>query len=134
MPTRSEIWFVYDGECPLCRMTTRVFKIREAVGTLIFVDGRSDPTHLLLNEIKSQNLNLDEGMVIKWNDRLYHGREALHVMALIGSSSGWFNRMNVTLFKSKLLSRLFYPLFKGVRSVMLWLMGIEKIRNLRNTQ
>ena len=125
------IYFVYDGECPICHMGADLYKVRQSVGMLKTVNARIEKDHLVMQEINQARLNLDEGMVIKYNNQLYQGEEALHLMAMIGANSGWFNRFNNALYKSKLLTKLSYPVMKIARSIALKLKGSGKIHNLR---
>lgn len=125
---RTSVWLVYDGECPICRPTANALKIRAAVGELILVNARhSDPIML---ELKQAGLNIDEGMVVKINNTFYHGAEAQHVLAMIGTDEDWFNRINVWLFRSKIIAKLFYPIMKNIRFTVLKIKGIAKINNL----
>lgn len=124
------IYFVYDGECPICQMGASLYKVRQSVGELKTVDARTEKDHPVMQEVNQARLNLDEGMVIKYNDQLYQGESALHLMATLGADSGWFNHVNNTLYKSKTLAKLSYPFMKGARNVALKLKGAGKIRNL----
>lgn len=128
---KEAVWFVYDGQCPLCIMGATHFRVREAIGELQLLDAREQPNHPLMEEINRLGLNLDDGMVIKFKDICYQGADALHVMALLGTNSGWFNRINGCMFKSKALSALFYPSFRSTRNLLLKLRSVEKINNLR---
>ena len=84
----------------------------------------------VMREIDACGLNLDEGMVIKFQDTCYHGADALHVMALLGTRHGWFNRMNAWLFRSKRISTLVYPFMRAARNLALRFKGVSKIGNL----
>jgi predicted DCC family thiol-disulfide oxidoreductase YuxK len=132
MPTenKDKIWFVYDGECPICQMGASLYKVRASVGELITVDARSEHDHWLMDKIKSAELDLDEGMVIHFRNKLYHGDGALRIMAELGSGEGVYNRTNEALFRSAMLARLIYPLLRGARNLALRLRGISKIGNL----
>jgi predicted DCC family thiol-disulfide oxidoreductase YuxK len=126
----GDVWFVYDGDCPICSVAASALKIRKAVGTLHLVDARHDASNPVLGEIRDLKLDLDEGMVIKFQDTCYHGADALHVMAMLGTGQGWFNRLNALLFRSKLLSALCYPPMRAGRNMLIRLRGVDKIRNL----
>lgn len=130
--SHGTIWFVYDGQCPICNMAANLYKVRQTVGQLIVIDARTETGHPVLAEINERKLNLDEGMVIKFNEIYYQGTDALHLMALLGSDHGWFNRTNNLLFKSKLLSILLYPGMKATRNVLLTMLGIKQLKNLEN--
>lgn len=129
---KEAVWFVYDGQCPLCLMGATHFKVKEAVGTLHLLDARENPDHPIMQEINRLQLNLDQGMIIKFKNTCFQGADALHVMALLGTDSGWFNRINARLFKSKQLSILLYPLFRATRNGLLKLKGVRQINNLAN--
>jgi hypothetical protein len=70
-------------------------------------------------------------MVLKYREICYHGEDALHMMALLGSNKGWFNRLNAILFSSRPLARFCYPAMRGVRNILLRMNGVEKIQNLQ---
>ena len=128
----GDVWFVYDGDCPICTVAAKALKIRQAVGALHLVDARNDTAHPILAEIRDLRLDLDQGMVIKFADTCYHGADALHVMALLGTGQGWFNRLNAALFRSKALSALCYPPMRAGRNLLIRLRGVPKIDNLEN--
>ena len=128
MVNQSKVWLVYDGECPICRPTANALKIRAAVGELILVNARHP--HPIMLELKQAGLNIDEGMVVKINNTLYHGAEAQHVLAMIGTNQDWFNRINVVLFRSKFIAKLIYPMMRSTRQLVLKIKGISKINNL----
>lgn len=128
--TRSDVWFVYDGECPLCTRAAQALRIRKAVGTLHLVDARSEGAHPLVHEINRRGLDLDEGMVLAFGGQFYHGADALQMMALLGSGQGWFNRMNAALFRKPAIARLAYPAMRGVRNLLVRVRGAGRINNL----
>lgn len=123
----NQVWFVYDGDCPICNGAANAFMIKKTVGTLNIIDARTQKNHPVMIEINNLDLNLDDGMVIKLKNKLYHGADALHVMALIGSNSGIFNQINYFLFRSKILSKICYPFLRFCRNVALWIKGVKKI-------
>ena len=126
----NKIWFVYDGECPICSLAAQALEIRKSVGKLELVDARQEHDHEVLKEVNAAGLDLDEGMVIKYGERLYHGAEALNLMALIGSGHGRFNRINAALFRNAFVARLCYPLMRAARNLAIRLKGSGKIQNL----
>ncbi len=126
--TREEILLVYDKQCPVCDNYCRLVHIRETVGDLKLVDARGSST--VMDEITTRKLDIDQGMVLKMGERLYYGSDAIHALALISSRSGIFNRFNYWLFKSRTLSRIFYPVLRFFRNLLLKLLGKTKINNL----
>lgn len=126
----ADIYFIYDGECPLCTYAAHAFRIKQAVGRLHLIDARTAALHPLLDKVDAAGMDLDEGMVIAYEGNLYHGREALHLMGMIGTDSGWFNKANAFLFHSKTVARSCYPLMRATRNLLLRLKGAPKIDNL----
>ena len=126
---RGEILLVYDRECPACNAYCQLVRIRESVGDLRIVDARENSE--VMNEITTQSLDIDQGMVLKMGDQLYYGSDAIHTLALIGSRSGIFNRFNYWMFKSKTTSSILYPLLRFSRNLLLKMLGKTKINNLQ---
>ena len=53
---RGDVWFVYDGECPLCRVAAQALRIRQSVGNLHLVDARTERDHPLMARINAAGL------------------------------------------------------------------------------
>ena len=126
---REELLLVYDRECPACNAYCQVVRIRESVGELRIVDARENSD--VMNEITSQGLDIDQGMVLKMGNQLYYGSDAVHTLALMGSRSGIFNRINYWIFKSKTISSILYPVLRFFRNFLLKILGKTKINNLK---
>jgi predicted DCC family thiol-disulfide oxidoreductase YuxK len=126
---REEILLVYDRECPACNAYCQIVRIKQSVGDLRIVDARENSE--VMNEITAQGLDIDQGMVLKMGEQLYYGADAIHMLALIGSRSGIFNRFNHWMFKSKTISNIIYPLLKLCRNLLLKILRKTKINNLK---
>lgn len=126
--TEQEILLVYDKQCPVCDSYCRVVRVRADAGDLKLVDARHSSE--VMREITSRGWDIDQGMVLKMGGRLYYGPDAIHALALIGSRSGFFNRMNYLAFSSRLLSGLLYPVLRFFRNLLLKILGKTKINNL----
>lgn len=124
------VWFVYDGDCPVCTYAAQALRIRERFGSLHLLNARDGQGHPLLAEISRQGLDLDAGMVIFHTSRFYHGDSALRFMARYGAPRGLFNWFNKSLFWSDSLAKLIYPWMRGTRNRLLRLRDIPPIDNL----
>ena len=127
---QEEILLIYDGECPACNAYCQVVNIRESVGDLRLVDARESSD--IMDEITSQGLDIDQGMVLKMGGQLYYGADAIHALALMSSRYGLFNRLNYWIFKSKTVSSVLYPILKFCRNILLKILGKTKINNLNS--
>ena len=120
----SDIWIVYDGECPLCKRYVRYLRLKE-VFNVHLINAREGGS--LVEEIQNKNLDLDEGMVLKMNGELYHGPECVHRLAFMTTPSTFFNKLNALIFRSRFLSRMLYPLLRAGRNISITLLGKGKI-------
>jgi hypothetical protein len=100
----------------------------KAGGKLALVNAR-DSNHPAVRDVKSHGYNLDDGMVAIIDRQYYHGEKALHILALMSSRSGFFNKMNYAVFSSQELSSLFYPLFRLFRNFALKIKNVQKINS-----
>ncbi|MES2511812.1 MAG: DCC1-like thiol-disulfide oxidoreductase family protein [Pseudomonadota bacterium] len=124
-----EILLVYDDECPACDNYCRMVRVRESVGVLRLVNAR-EPGEVM-DEITALGWDIDQGMVLKVKDRLFYGPDAIHALALLGSPSSMFNRLNYWLFSSEWRAKFFYPLLRTCRNVLLKVLRKTKINNLQ---
>ncbi|WP_265519077.1 DCC1-like thiol-disulfide oxidoreductase family protein [Nitratireductor luteus] len=125
----EEVLLVYDRECPACDVYCRMVHIQPSAGTLRIVNAR-DPNPVM-EEITEAGLDIDQGMVVKKDGRLYYGGEAIHVLAGLSSRTGVFNRMSYYLFRSRTAAHLLYPPLRACRNLLLKALGKTKINNLR---
>ena len=124
----QKILLVYDTQCPACDFYCNLVRIRESVGELELVDARDNPP--VMAEINQRGWDIDDGMVLKVGEQLYYGSDAIHALSLMGSKSGFFNRLSCWVFRSEGRAHFFYPILRGCRAVMLRMMGISRINNL----
>ncbi len=124
-----EILLVYDKECPVCDAYCRMVRIRESVGTLRLVNARD--AGAVMDEITSKGLDIDQGMVLKVENVLYYGSDAIHALSLMSGASGIFNRVNYWIFRSKKLSQILCPVLRFFRNLLLKTLRKIKINNLR---
>lgn len=116
---------VYDGACPFCTHYTNWLEFRENAGPIELLDARQN--HVIIEDLKAASYNLDHGMVLIWRGQVFHGAEALNQIARLSSRNGVFNTMNNSLFSSRMMSRLLYPVFRSLRDTALMLKGNAKI-------
>jgi hypothetical protein len=83
-----------------------------------------------MEEITAAGLDIDQGMVVKVGGQIYYGPDAIHVLALMGTNKGFFNRLAYLSFRSKAASRVLYPALRTCRNLLLKLLSKTKINNL----
>lgn len=124
------VWFVYDGECPICNYAAEALRIKEAYGALHTINAREVNADPLIDEINRLGLDLDEGMVIYANGRFFHGKDALKFIANYGDNKNFFMMVFQGLFWSDAISSLIYPWLRGARNWLLKLRSVHRIDNL----
>ena len=58
------------------------------------------------------------------------GAEAIHELAKRSNKKGLMNRFASLVFRSRALSRFFYPILKAMRNLLLRILGRTRINNL----
>ena len=121
----SSNWLLYDGNCPFCASYVRFVRLRESAGPVVLADAREHPT--LVAEANALGFDIDQGMVLKLDDRYYFGGDCIHALALLTTKSGAFNRLNRALFRSRTMARIAYPALRAGRNFALLLLGRKRI-------
>jgi predicted DCC family thiol-disulfide oxidoreductase YuxK len=121
----DDLWIVYDGECPFCSRYALLYRLRENGRRVHLIDARSD--HPLVAEVRRRGLDLNEGMVVRWQGALHHGAAAVHLLARLGGDQTAFNALNRRLFASQRLAGLVYPWLARGRRMTLRLLGRQPI-------
>lgn len=115
----------YDGDCPLCSRYVRLLRLRDTFGELRLVDVREDSS--ARKTLKARGITLDEGMAVDIDGTWYEGSDAVHALAALSTPSTAFNRINRLLFASRRSSGLLYPLMRGGRNILLFLLGRQRL-------
>ncbi|WP_053332581.1 hypothetical protein [Candidatus Jidaibacter acanthamoebae] len=71
-------------------------KIKKDIGNLTFINAHKPST--LMNEIISKGLDIDNGMVLKVDESIYYGREAIHILTLLSTPIGLFSKKIILFF------------------------------------
>jgi predicted DCC family thiol-disulfide oxidoreductase YuxK len=122
---RDDNWLLYDGECPFCSRYVRHIRLQEAIGPIRLIDARENTAEVDI--VRRAGLEIDEGMVLSFNGRLYHGDGCLHRLALLSTPIGLFNRINAGMFRSQWMSRWSYPILRACRNLTLRILGRRRI-------
>jgi len=119
---------VYDGECPFCSRYVLLYQLRERGQRVHLIDARS--SHPIVSEIRTRNLNLNDGMVVRWRGRYHYGAEAMHLLATLAKDGSFFNRINRMLFSHPQVARALYPALVRARKLLLRLLGRKLINEI----
>ena len=120
-PLRKTALIVYDGDCIFCQSYVRFARLRDAVGPVELLDARSGDPRVV--GFQRQGFDLNEGMLFVFEDRVYHGEEAINLLAILSSSSTLFGWLNRRILSNRTAARLIYPALKLGRRATLRLRG-----------
>ena len=126
--SEKEILLVYDKECPACHFYCEIVRIRSDLGNLKLLDARESSA--AMDRITELGLDIDQGMVLILDEELYYGSDAIHMLSLLGTRSGVFNRLNYWAFRNKRIAGVLYPVLRSMRNLLLKILGKTKINNL----
>ena len=118
--TKPHLEVIYDGLCPFCTAYVNLVRIRENFEVEL-LDARQRPD--IARQYNEMGYDLAEGMIVRIEDKVYFGSEALNVMSAVSSKSGYWNRFFALCFKNSSVSSAAYPLLKLGRNITLALLG-----------
>ncbi len=118
LPDRLSI--IYDGECPFCTNFVRSYIIRKNAGDMELINAREKP--LLVQELRSKGMEINDGMVVIWREHHYHGAEGMHLLSILGAEAGIFCMLNRFLFSNRNVAAAIYPVLVAGRRITLSLL------------
>ena len=121
----DEVVLIYDGECPICQYYSLKVQIEESVGSLRLVNAREPSPDR--DKAAALGLDIDQGMLLKLKGQFYYGSDAIYILTRLGVKSSLFGRLSYLFFGSRVGARLFYPVVKFLRSMLLRMMGKGRI-------
>ena len=124
LPTPGQATLVYDGDCPFCSRYASLLSLRDHYD-LTLINARED--HPIIDDIRDRGFRLDQGMVLRINDRYYHGDRCLSLLALMGTDKTIFNRLTRTFFGYPRAAAIIYPILATGRQLTLSILGRGKL-------
>src|SRR5512140_2471432 len=112
--SERKILLVYDHQCPVCDAYCRGVQVRPSEGALQIVDARAASN--VRDEITRRGLDIDQGMVLRTDNALFYGAEAIHELARLGTRSDPFNLLNYIVFRWKPVAERLYPVLRFFRN------------------
>lgn len=115
----------YDGECPFCTSYVRMLHLRSQVGTVALIDARSDDPRL--ENIRAAGLKLDNGMAVRHGGKLYHGADAVWILATLSERGGIGRSCLNWLLRHPGRAKAAYPLMVAGRNFTLRILGKRRL-------
>jgi predicted DCC family thiol-disulfide oxidoreductase YuxK len=125
---QQQVLIVYDGACPFCTAYTSLVQLREQFQVELLSARSADPR---VDEFLRRGYLLDEGMLLQIDQEIYVGADAMHRLATLSNTHRILNQMQRTIFSSRWLAHLLYPLLRWVRRLALLVRGVPLIQGAR---
>lgn len=110
----------YDGECPFCSRYSELMQARDRLGQFAIISLRDDQASA--QEFRALGLDLEQGFIFRYNGGIYHGAEAMHMLALATQQADPILKLNHWLFGQRAMSKVLYPVLKFGRWLALFLL------------
>lgn len=120
------LYLYYDGECPLCSHAAKTVRIKKSL-QLQLIDARSQ--HPQIEKIIELGYDLNEGIVVEYDNQIYYKEDALHLLAFLSTPFNLLNRISAFILRQKILTKILYPILKKIRLLLLWIRGKSLIHH-----
>jgi predicted DCC family thiol-disulfide oxidoreductase YuxK len=121
----TDNYVLYDGDCPFCRNYVAMQRLRAAIGPVRLVDARGGGPEV--EAARAAGFDLDEGMLLAYEGRLYHGAACMNMLALLGDDRSLAARFMNWLFSSRDRATFLYPLLRAGRNLTLRLLSRRRL-------
>ena len=119
------ISIIYDDGCPVCSYYISISHIEEKYGKVNLIKARNNQK--ILDFLKLENINVNEGMIVVFDKKIYFGSDAINIISILGKKDSLINNVIINIFKYRIISQLFYPLLKLGRRLLLFILGKKLI-------
>jgi predicted DCC family thiol-disulfide oxidoreductase YuxK len=115
-------FLLYDGDCPVCSAYVAMSQLRQLYPDLRVISARDEPE--LVAELRQAGYEINEGMVLSLDRKLYFGAEATREIAALGrvSPSSWRRTLLASIGTAP-WARPLYPWLNRARQLLLWTLG-----------
>ena len=121
-----KVSIVYDHECPVCRRVVQASRLRGRSDELELIDARTD----LVDDVQGNDLSaldFNDGFAVIVDGKVHHGADGAHALAMLTQPSGLLFGVFRWVSRTERRSRVFYPILKAGRRVLLWLLRVPRI-------
>lgn len=125
-PNRKTTEILYDGECPLCAYFAK--RVRNKSNNMDIINARKASE--LKAWVEEQNININKGLVVVDNNKIFSGYQALSLLAN-RLPTDTIPPLPIHFFRHPKISCLVYPVLKVIRLLLLKIRGKSKINTHR---
>jgi predicted DCC family thiol-disulfide oxidoreductase YuxK len=119
-------YLLYDGECPACSSYVAFSRLRQLRPALKVLDARENPD--LVEDLRQRGFEINEGMVMQLDGRIFFGAEATRQIARHARDGGVLRGAVLNAVGDAPWSRALYPVLNRGRRLLLGALGRSLIR------
>lgn len=123
--TKHKLIIGYDGDCPFCASYIRMQRLKDLDFDVTLTNFRKDKT--LSKTLKDNNMDPNNGMYVRLNDKEYYADEAMTVLSSLSTSQNIINLFFKWWFKNKKRGKILYPVLRIGRNIALKILGHKQI-------
>ena len=112
---------LYDDVCPFCTDFVLMLNARKNGYDIDLISARENNSYV--QQVKSLGLNLDDGMVVFFKDKVLYGSEAANFIVGISSSNKVRHMFYKMFLQNNFIAKLVYPILVILRKVFFRLTG-----------
>jgi hypothetical protein len=120
---------VYDGDCPFCSSYVTMTKIRNVVGMPTLLNARERPD--LVRDLARAGIDLDSGMAVYYQGRIFVGGEAMHLLALLSEPESLFDKATAVMLRWRNFALWVYPVLRSGRNLLVKLRNRPPLQDAR---
>lgn len=119
-------FFIYDGECPICRQYVAWTALRRSHPDIQLIDARANPQ--LVIALRDEGIEINDTNLLQLDGKRYAGAAAMARVsqAMVPQTAG--EHVVRFLTRPERLLRPLYPWIARARKALLWLTGRDQIR------
>ncbi len=121
---KKKIEIYYDGDCPFCTQFVLLSKLKKEYEVSIN-NLRNNPDKV--KEFKEKLYDVNEGMVVIFDNEVYFGHEAVHLMTKLSDKNYFLSKIYNIFFSNLAFTKFLYPIMRFFRNITLRILGRKKI-------
>ena len=121
---KSNLTFIYDGECPFCNHFAELLELKSKIKNISILDARKNT--VITNSLLNKGYDIDKGAILLKGDEIFHGAEAINAICnQINNPSGRLLKLLSNIFKSNKRTKLLFPFLVRARRFALISKGVS---------
>ena len=121
---KTDLTFIYDGECPFCNHFAELLELKSKLKNIAILDARKN--HIITRSLLNKGYDIDKGAILLKGDDIFHGAEAINIICnQINNPSGRLLKLLSNIFKSNKRTKLFFPFLVRARRFALISKGVS---------